>query len=820
MPPKRKPEGQSAPPSKKPRFSYFQDARQIAAQTSESAYGNGELDVNKFVKAREYEIKALENGMRKARTTLSSRAFQTVPRELRRRTASHNVKRVPKRLQKRAKREMQQDNTPTVNSKTRKPSGHKRLRLETAARKQKASASGKAKIAQKRSDAISHLSGPIAIRMPHVKKDKLAAPPRPKAKFRKRQKEKTWLPTHMFHTKRAHMTPPKSPLWRMALPLSPTQKCYRPTHRAANARSAVAWDMSYISTIALRGTQDTLEVLLQSFGVGGQETSWWRQAKARKWLSGKRSWSGFVNKANSTPANTIAPVTIIWDPAHAFEQPEEGKKRPRRQVFLRVHPAAFLQLWEELLAASKSYKPKITVEDLRFEIGSIEITGPSASEALVGVLKPVGEGSQLTVASSVWNRLNCVDNSGILPADSLLAFDVADPRIAYPPKTVKHTASAAEHGELLRVLSEWPPDKSDEPIHLFERSARVIASRRLPSQKSINRRKGQADPGAYPDALSTDPQIPVLVLASKSPTAQAQGSMTVLLPWKCVLPVWYCLMHYPLHSGGNIRFGGLQQKRQLAYEAGVPWFPGDFPGTTAGAAWEQQESTKRKTTWAKRPKSKRVAWESVDLGEGRRGEVGDGWACDWQKLKTIVRGSPAIEAVQISAAAARKQIDQPLSTSIATEASVLRLANVEISMVDKGVPNECARIYRLPTTDEQLRLQWLSVSSRASRLEKKKRPRALTPAQQLVQGNFDRAELAAWLLAGDTSEPTPQGPRVPDEVDMIGFSTAGNFNLSSGKGSCIASVAVERLQPSRDKDLCIVRESGNGHARIGRWRLV
>ena len=65
-----------------------------------------ELNIAGFVKAREFEIKALENSMAKARKGLMSRAFQQVPRNMRRRTASHNVKKVPRRLRRRAVREV------------------------------------------------------------------------------------------------------------------------------------------------------------------------------------------------------------------------------------------------------------------------------------------------------------------------------------------------------------------------------------------------------------------------------------------------------------------------------------------------------------------------------------------------------------------------------------------------------------------------------------------------------------------------------------------------------------------------------------------
>lgn len=84
-------------------------ARTILAQTSEKALSkNGDLDVSAFVKAREFEIKAMVASMGASKNSLSTRAFQHVPKDLRRRTASHNVKKVPKRLRARAAKEVRQ----------------------------------------------------------------------------------------------------------------------------------------------------------------------------------------------------------------------------------------------------------------------------------------------------------------------------------------------------------------------------------------------------------------------------------------------------------------------------------------------------------------------------------------------------------------------------------------------------------------------------------------------------------------------------------------------------------------------------------------
>ena len=106
-PPKRKPAAPnfSAAAARKRQKTF--DARSLAVQVADAALSaSGELDVAAYVEAREYEIRSLESGIQRSKNALTSRAFQKVPRSLRRRTASHNVKRVPKRLRARARREV------------------------------------------------------------------------------------------------------------------------------------------------------------------------------------------------------------------------------------------------------------------------------------------------------------------------------------------------------------------------------------------------------------------------------------------------------------------------------------------------------------------------------------------------------------------------------------------------------------------------------------------------------------------------------------------------------------------------------------------
>lgn len=207
----------------------------------------------------------------------------------------------------------------------------------------------------------------------------------------------------------------------------------------------------------------------------------------------------------------------------------------------------------------------------------------------------------------------------------------------------------------------------------------------------------------------------------------------MLAPWKCITPLWYALMHYPLTTGGNPRLGGLDEQRQIVFEQGAPWFPADFPASDAGLKWELEQRAKRKADWDRRPKGKRVTWESLDLGFGRKGEIGNGLACDFEHLFALpadkrANTQPIDQA--IADAAETMDIDPPerstrTETERATEPAVPSLGliqhisktafpsllgsgnsgtpppnsivTVSLSFVGRGVANTCARIYRLPT---------------------------------------------------------------------------------------------------------------------------
>ncbi|KAI9809276.1 MAG: hypothetical protein M1825_002567 [Sarcosagium campestre] len=864
------------------------DARQIAVQTSDDAFKHGQLDVDKYVKARQFEIKALESSMRGSRQAHATRAHQALPRDMRRRTASHNVKRVPKKLRARAEKEMVEDKTPTgaarqKNSQTTRS----RLRLETAKRLDVLAKRSKAKRRALKRQLRDGLEEPPAVDARRARPKtrtkvkappgKLSTAPKPPSRFRKRQIDKTWLPTHMFHAKRARMTPPKKPLWRFAIPLTPTEKCYRPTHRASSAAGAVAWDMSYMATISLEGRQDGLLNVLGLLGAAANSSAQGALGIfSAPCISGKRTWEGWLYTKNGWPEHPIAPVTIIWcasdddlaGPTDVIvKNTTPPKKRQlslkRRRALVRVHPSAFFQLWNEILAAAKSQNPRVAVEDLRFEVGSIEITGPAATEALVAVLRTTAgeKGSPETT----WNLLGGLSNPASLPINSLLGFSVSDPRLRFPPRPLSVGTTAEDDEQLIQVISTWSPDQTQKGPALFDRKARLEACQRMPSQRAINRRKGLAPAGEYPDAVESDPQIPVLLFASR-PSTSSQGMWTLMLPWKCVMPIWYSIIRYPISSGSKVRFGGLQEKRQLAFEAGSPWFPGDFPGTMAGWTWELAERQAREKQWRKRPERMRIAWESVDLGHSKKGELGIGWTADWEYLGKIhpseaTASSPRSDGKDKDTSSEPTQdtdkppeaqnssslqpfghllssvgsriLENPTSSLEALKKpSIARsLVTVKISTLGRGHPKPCARIYRLPRANIELRQRWLGLipTRRGPPVHPKKAIPLSGPTKDVTTPGEHQRDLAALTAKGvSTREGPPQAgdvdyPIVPGEEDLIGFLTTADFSLGEGRGMGLGCILLSQVLDEELVDnahVCIVRESGMRLGRLASWEMV
>jgi ribonuclease P/MRP protein subunit POP1 len=99
-----------------------------------------------------------------------------------------------------------------------------------------------------------------------------------------------------------------------------------------------------------------------------------------------------------------------------------------------------------------------------------------------------------------------------------------------------------------------------------------------------------------------------------------------------------------------------------------------------------------------------------------------------------------------------------------------------------------------------------------------------------------RVQLLAQSLLQQPPLPFPANkededglPLVPNEEDLVGFVTTGEFNLAEGKGVAVGSVFVTKVieglrrdgkKGAKDGRLCIVRNSGEKIGRLARWEAV
>ena len=502
---------------------------------------SGSLDLNAFLASRSFEIKALQSAMRKVNEAHSQRAFQTLPRNLRRRAASHNVKLVPKILRGKATLELKS----SLNKvKKRKITSKQRLRMQTSRRARRV-----ARRDQKRPSEGGEAEVEV---MPDLQ-------PRivKRCKYRKRQLVKTWLPTHLYHTKRAHMMTH----WGFALPMTPRDKSFRPTYRSSSIRGFVCFDMSYLSTFMIRAADLSV---LQAFISEYIESDC--VALANRYINSARKQSAvFYNKAKC-PQECIGPVDLLW----LINLPT-GKPT----LLLRCH-SAIAQLVYNALVVQIKLRPdtdRLVVEDWRFAVGHIDIIGPEGDIALRNLFANV---SDTEGAGSVWKSTQSHITPNILPTGVVLPLLISDPRLNIVAQKINRQFIPSDTASVYSHIATWSP-QSIKSWPIYSKDARRNSLSHLKSVPLGAVHKHLS--GAQTLENAGTPILPIQL------EALSENGWRIMLPWDWVSSVWHFLMKHSMS-----RFGGITERRQISYQNSLPTFPNDWLGTTAGL---QQNNFKR-----------------------------------------------------------------------------------------------------------------------------------------------------------------------------------------------------------------------------------
>jgi ribonuclease P/MRP protein subunit POP1 len=77
------------------------------------------------------------------------------------------------------------------------------------------------------------------------------------------------------------------------------------------------------------------------------------------------------------------------------------------------------------------------------------------------------------------------------------------------------------------------------------------------------------------------------------------------------------------------RVGGQRERQTQSFEAGIPYFPRDYPFTIAYNAEEKDRVSEDKARWERKPKAKRCNWEKMSTRSP--------WRADWEVVLGLER---------------------------------------------------------------------------------------------------------------------------------------------------------------------------------------
>ena len=564
-------------------------SRIIRTESLEPALRNGVLNASEFISSREFEIRAFEQSQLNTKSVSSSRIFQNLPRTLRRRTASHNVKRIPKRLHSRALREM---NSSGLSTRTKKRvTGREiyRLRmkkklLRMAARLRELKMPPAVTTGSLR-DRFQGLNAQLknATLRPHatlnnaagafdrVGVNELCERPRGGVKFGNRQRTFTWLPNDIWHAKRFHMFK----RWGYQIPLSPNQKCFRATSRAAK-EAALAFETSHYGNLIIQ-CKDAVSarLALQEFTVYSGDVPKWL-------LEGQKAYSGWFYVAGAHAAL----VSAYYSPLS-------------RSIMIRFHPADFEHCFEAVRLWAEP-KDGILALDCRFALGSIELHGPKALFCLSKVLHI----SKPNEKHHDWKVCSQGLDPNLLPVGTVFAFFVKDPRYW------KHTVQPPPvRGNIKNLAANGVNGMENEAVSaLFLPEGRTDAYKDFQTVKLIEQERSRRDPSST--HVHGSSKFPILIYKTRT------GAWCATMPWFWVQPLWSMLMKIT-----DLKVGGYRQTHQLNAEALQPTYPYDYPFMLAGYQDHMLNTQTIKLADEKLPASKRICYQKTE------GELSPG--CDW-----------------------------------------------------------------------------------------------------------------------------------------------------------------------------------------------
>lgn len=284
-----------------------------------------ELSIMQFSQARINEIKAMKQSL--ASSSGTKLAFQKLPKHMRRRAMSHNVKRLPIRLREIHLNQQQKSGIPP---KQKRPSRKHRRR-----------------------------------------------PSNLLSEYERRKRKIRWLETHIWHAKRFHMIEK----WGYRLGERPCDKAFRACYRATS-KYCLVQDTSYFSCIEVSGES---ELLLDGFkNICNASAGLTLAAKA--FINGCRE--GETILFHNSTQTAVGTVYFTWKPAEASTTYRTVWLWIHPAYYKSVLSLLLESFCLEQTSTTTYSNPhtQINLAELKDELNRFRLTGPQALNVLQSAL--------------------------------------------------------------------------------------------------------------------------------------------------------------------------------------------------------------------------------------------------------------------------------------------------------------------------------------------------------------------------------------------------------------------------------------------------
>lgn len=550
------------------------NSRVIKTENNDSSIINRErLSIPEFLDARSFEIKAFELAQLNSKYASATRVFQNLPRVMRRRTASHNVKRIPKRLRNRALREM--NSNPTNIVKKSKSTGRQLYQIRMAKKllklgirlkslkaipnpelyNKKLNLRVKLSILNQQAQQLQSQAGSKRLNNILGSYDntgigKLAPKPCGNIRYYKRQNQFVWLPTHIWHAKRFHMIKQ----YGFQIPLTPTQKCFRLMNRQSK-QGTILFDTCYYNNLIVEIKQE------QSFKDFILNITKYKNKVPETILYGKKSYIGWLKLNDKLVGQTLIYANI-----------QTGK------MLIRVHPSIYEDVFEFL---QQKLDSNSTIFDCRYSLGSLDLSGPNSIKTISKILHL---GLVSPEIKQTWIETIKISDSGIIPVGTTFSFDIRDPRFWKKPSDIpiryeeNVDFNVETNKTILKLVSQNLVELSTVN-NLLSSSGRKESYNNQLSIKSINREFSRvlSTKNSLDEKIVATSKIPILI------TKTSAYNWCLIAPWYWILPLWICAVKIK-----QIKIGGIKQIDQINFEHETGSFPQDYPWLRDG--WQYNES--------------------------------------------------------------------------------------------------------------------------------------------------------------------------------------------------------------------------------------